>query len=162
MFMDWESLSKKKKKETPFNIRSVGLTICIHFHHHHQVLLALLHFFPVAPPPCCILHPLHPPIRSIAYIMSSLASYKGPKPVEKPSAVDIEEDEDDVLISADTLPEHGNAAGHAAETEDMDMDASDKPKFAALKASEMTVRKQILSFFSSREGRLSLSPWAEL
>ncbi|GJJ77045.1 RNA-binding protein PNO1 [Entomortierella parvispora] len=71
--------------------------------------------------------------------MSSLASYKGPKPVQKPSAaVDIEEDEDDVLISADTLPEHGNAAGHAAETEDMDMDTADKPKFAALKASEMT------------------------
>ncbi|KAG0318670.1 pre-rRNA-processing protein pno1 [Dissophora globulifera] len=73
--------------------------------------------------------------------MSSLASYKGPKPAEKPTHTnDIENDEDDVLISADTLPEHGNAAGHAAETEDMDMDdsAADKPKFAALKANEMT------------------------
>ncbi|KAG0052028.1 pre-rRNA-processing protein pno1 [Gryganskiella cystojenkinii] len=70
--------------------------------------------------------------------MSSLASYKGPKPVQKAAPQnDIDEDEDDVLISADTLPEHGNAAGHAAETEDMDMDTSDKPKFAALKASEM-------------------------
>ncbi|KAG0365191.1 pre-rRNA-processing protein PNO1 [Gamsiella multidivaricata] len=72
--------------------------------------------------------------------MSSLASYKGPKPVEKPSAHhnDIEEDEDDVLISADTLPEHGNTTGHAAaETEDMDMETAEKPKFTALKANQM-------------------------
>jgi len=86
--------------------------------------------------------------------MSSLASYKGPKPVQKPSAVDIEDDEDDVLISADTLPEHGNAAGHAAETEDMDMDTSDKPKFAALKASEMTVRNMF--FLPLEEKEVSL------
>ncbi|KAF9286670.1 pre-rRNA-processing protein pno1 [Mortierella alpina] len=70
--------------------------------------------------------------------MSSLASYKGPKPVENPSVNSIEEDEDDVLISADNLPQHGNVAGQAAETEDMDMDtAVEKPKFTALKASEM-------------------------
>ncbi|KAF8927647.1 hypothetical protein EDD21DRAFT_384576 [Dissophora ornata] len=71
--------------------------------------------------------------------MSSLASYKGPKPVEKLAAQnDIQEDEEDVLISADTLPEHGNAAGHAAEADDMDMDTGlEKPKFAALKANEM-------------------------
>ncbi|KAF9349951.1 pre-rRNA-processing protein pno1 [Mortierella sp. NVP85] len=71
--------------------------------------------------------------------MSSLASYKGPKPVGKAAAHNtMEEDEDDVLISADTLPEHGNATGGAAEAEDMDMDGAEKPKFAALKASEMT------------------------
>lgn len=72
--------------------------------------------------------------------MSSLASYKGPKPVQKPTINDIEEDEDDVLISADNLPQHGNAAGAAAESEDMDMDTGmEKPKYAALKANEMTV-----------------------
>ncbi|KAF9435281.1 pre-rRNA-processing protein pno1 [Entomortierella beljakovae] len=72
--------------------------------------------------------------------MSSLASYKGPKPAEKPSAHnDIMDDEDDVLISADTLPEHGNATGNTADSEDMDMDTGvEKPKFSALKASEMT------------------------
>ena len=72
--------------------------------------------------------------------MSSLASYKGPKPVQKPTINDIEEDEDDVLISADNLPQHGNAAGASAESEDMDMDTGmEKPKYAALKANEMTV-----------------------
>src|SRR5690554_1769125 len=75
---------------------------------------------------------------SLKLIMSSLASYKGPKPVQKPSINDIVEDEDDVLISADTLPEHGNAAGLATETEDMDT-AVEKPTFAALKANEMAV-----------------------
>ncbi|KAG0248029.1 pre-rRNA-processing protein pno1 [Mortierella polycephala] len=76
--------------------------------------------------------------------MSSLASYKGPKPVQKPSINDIVEDEDDVLISADTLPEHGNAAGLATETEDMDMDtAVEKPMFAALKANEMARKSSV-------------------
>ncbi|KAF9909953.1 pre-rRNA-processing protein pno1 [Linnemannia zychae] len=76
--------------------------------------------------------------------MSSLASYKGPKPVQKPVINDIEEDEDDVLISADNLPQHGNAAGTATESEDMDMDsAMEKPKYAALKANEMTSKSSI-------------------
>ncbi|KAG0287517.1 pre-rRNA-processing protein pno1 [Linnemannia gamsii] len=76
--------------------------------------------------------------------MSSLASYKGPKPVQKPTINDIEEDEDDVLISADNLPQHGNAAGAAAENEDMDMDTGmEKPKYAALKANEMTSKSSI-------------------
>jgi RNA-binding protein PNO1 len=76
--------------------------------------------------------------------MSSLASYKGPKPVQKPTINDIEEDEDDVLISADNLPQHGNAAGAAAESEDMDMDTGvEKPKYAALKANEMTSKSSI-------------------
>lgn len=74
--------------------------------------------------------------------MSSLASYKGPKPVQKTAPENtIEDDDEDVMISADTLPEHGNAAGTAVagEDEDMDMDSTDKPKFAALKANQMTV-----------------------
>lgn len=74
--------------------------------------------------------------------MSSLASYKGPKPVQKTAPEStIEDDDEDVMISADTLPEHGNAAGTAVavEDEDMDMDSTDKPKFTALKANQMTV-----------------------
>ncbi|KAF9327203.1 pre-rRNA-processing protein pno1 [Podila minutissima] len=78
--------------------------------------------------------------------MSSLASYKGPKPVQKTAPESaIEDEEEDVMISADTLPEHGNAAGTAAagEDEDMDMDSTDKPKFAALKANQMTSKNSI-------------------
>ncbi|KAF9166492.1 pre-rRNA-processing protein pno1 [Entomortierella chlamydospora] len=86
--------------------------------------------------------------------MSSLAAYKGPKPIQKPVAQnDIEEDEDDVLISADTLPEHGNATGNAAETEDMDMDTGiEKPKFSALKANEMTSKS------SSQQRKIPIPP----
>ncbi|KAF9943837.1 pre-rRNA-processing protein pno1, partial [Modicella reniformis] len=77
--------------------------------------------------------------------MSSLASYKGPKPVVKPTTRNnIDDDEeDDVLISADTLPEHGDATGHATGAEDMDMETADKPKFAALKANEMTSKGKL-------------------
>lgn len=83
--------------------------------------------------------------------MSSLASYKGPKPAEKAAARNhMEEDEDDVLISADTLPGHGNATGGAAEADDMDMDGAEKPKFAALKASEMTVGFPMCAEISGR------------
>ncbi|KAF9167517.1 pre-rRNA-processing protein pno1 [Actinomortierella ambigua] len=74
--------------------------------------------------------------------MSSLASYKGPKPLEKKAHTkDIEEDEDDVLIDADQLPTHGNAT--SGQSEDMDMDAAtdDKPQFRALKANEMTSKQ---------------------
>ncbi|KAI8346316.1 eukaryotic type KH-domain type I [Mortierella sp. GBAus27b] len=55
----------------------------------------------------------------------------------------MEEDEDDVLISADTLPENGNATGTGADSDDVDMDTADKPTFAALKASEMTSKKSL-------------------
>ncbi|KAF9405608.1 pre-rRNA-processing protein pno1 [Podila epigama] len=77
--------------------------------------------------------------------MSSLASYKGPKPVQKPAPESIVDDEDeDVMISADTLPEHGNAAGTVVQEEDdMDMDSTEKPKFAPLKANQMTSKTSV-------------------
>ncbi|KAG0228396.1 pre-rRNA-processing protein pno1 [Actinomortierella wolfii] len=74
--------------------------------------------------------------------MSSLASYKGPKPLEKNTHTkDIEEDDDDVLIDADQLPTHGNATGAQSEDMDMDADTADKPQFRPLKANEMTSKQ---------------------
>ncbi|KAG0231868.1 pre-rRNA-processing protein pno1 [Actinomortierella wolfii] len=74
--------------------------------------------------------------------MSSLASYKGPKPLEKNTHTkDIEEEDDDVLIDADQLPTHGNATGGQSEDMDMDADTEDKPQFRPLKANEMTSKQ---------------------